>query len=284
MSIVRAVATVLSLVGLSALTPDGGARAASPRRLTLAYTAELRGNILPCTCPRDPFGGMDRRIGFVDSLRSAGEALVVLDAGGLFPAPETTHMLSEAARESLQCLVSDGASSTGYDAIAGSAAPPHPRCGAPLPWLPPATARAIVRAGSRVVLASVAESLDPREARRAIKDAGRRDLLVLLVDGDLSFATYSARLLGADVAIVARGAWFPEPIHKDGVLFLGPGRDGKYVGLLTLELGSGAPRVVRARLRPMDGLVAAPDPWTERVAAFVMAVDRENPGALYPSE
>jgi hypothetical protein len=179
--------------------------------------------------------------------------------------------------------MADGVRAMGYDAVAGIR-DGEMECDAGVPWLAPNNARLIERGGARIVVASVNESLDPESARMAIRGAGRSDLLILLVDGDLHFASRAAQALGARVAIVSRGACFPQPVRQDGVVYLGPGRDGKYVGLVTLDLAGGEPRILSADLRRMDGSAPRAAAWTERVDALVLEIDRTNPGALFPRE
>ena len=62
-----------------ALPPAGVA--IPTKRVTLAWTAEVRGEIEPCGCPTVPYGGFERRAAYVDQLRAQGDPVFVLDAG-----------------------------------------------------------------------------------------------------------------------------------------------------------------------------------------------------------
>ncbi len=53
------------------------------KRVTLAWTGEVRGEIEVCGCPTVPYGGFERRDRYLDRLREQGEPLVVLDAGDM---------------------------------------------------------------------------------------------------------------------------------------------------------------------------------------------------------
>src|SRR5262245_46785725 len=85
-------ATLLLLAG-------GGPRAAStseatPRRLVLLVTADLKGKTSPCGC-HVPKGGFARLATYVDSTRAAGSPTLFLDAGGSFPEQDGRTDLAE---------------------------------------------------------------------------------------------------------------------------------------------------------------------------------------------
>jgi hypothetical protein len=266
-------AGVLSAAVLLA-APD--ARAVTPRTVTLVYTAELRGNIVPCSCPARALGGLARRIGWVDSLRAASmEPLFVVDAGSSTDLAQTYPGMPPPEQDRLERLLDEGDRALGYDARAGGADGP--------PRLPPNQARRIVHGGAAVVFVAVDERVDAAPALPALRQAGKADLVVLLCSGDTNFALSAAKLLQPDVAVVARGATFPEPLRRDGVLFLGPGVDGKYVGYARITLGKPA-RAVEARLRAMDASVGSSGEWEARVETEVLAVESRHPGALVRGE
>lgn len=51
------------------------------KRVTLAWTGEVRGEIEVCGCPTVPYGGFERRDRYLDRLREQGGPVIVLDAG-----------------------------------------------------------------------------------------------------------------------------------------------------------------------------------------------------------
>lgn len=272
---------------LFALLGAGGAAAPSaadrPEAIRIVYTAEVRGNLLPCPCPSRPLGGLGRRIGWIDSLRAASETpLLVVDAGSLLPAGEFFPFLTAEDLARLRCLHAEAADRIGYSAIAGEPAGPEEEG---LPWLPPNRSRTVEIGGRSIRLAAVAEHapLDPE--RLTGESAPPADLTILLCDGDFHLAGRAAREIGADLAIVSRGAFYSEPIERDGTLFLGPGREGKHVGAVTVSFGAhGDFLIVNPTLRPMDAAVPVPLDWRRRVEETVLWLERRSPGALAPFE
>jgi hypothetical protein len=271
---------------LAGLIVPAAAAGAAGSTLAIAYTAELRGNLLPCPCPADPLGGLARRVGWVDSLRQAVDLpLLVVDAGKLLPARDAFPTLPEADWQRLQELHVEAAHRIGYDLVLSD---PHSDPEGPhgdLPWIQPGEARLVRRGGLRIAIAAVDERSDPAPARRALTLLGPVDFVVLLCSGDLHFARRASRDLGASVCVVARGAAFREPVVEEGTLYLGPGRDGKYVGLAEVEVAAPHQVIPRAlRLRRMDATAPAPAPWRERVEETVLAIERTSPGAFAAGE
>ncbi|MSP57059.1 MAG: hypothetical protein EXR69_15890 [Myxococcales bacterium] len=77
-------------LALPALTPRvAGAGLPPPgpaitvKRLTIAWTGEVRGEVGVCGCPTVPYGGFGRRERYLDRLREQGDPVFVLDAGDM---------------------------------------------------------------------------------------------------------------------------------------------------------------------------------------------------------
>jgi hypothetical protein len=258
---------------LFSVAPAGGA---TGRTITLAYTAELRGNLVPCACPARPLGGLARRIGWVDSLRSATAGPVfVVDAGSSEEPLGGYPFVPPAERVGLQTLLEAADREMAYDASVGAS-----RDAASLQAN---EARRVVRDGVAVGFVAVDERTDPTPAGKAVRALGRVDLVVLLCSGDFSFATTAAGIVRADIAVVARGAKYTAPIWQDGVLFLGPGVDGKYVGLARVTDGKPV-RALDVRLRSMDATVPSSPAWEERVETALVGLEARHPGALSRGE
>ena len=263
------VAGILLLAG----APAQGAPA---RTFSLAYTAELRGNIVPCACPARPLGGLSRRIGWIDSLRTAATGpLFVVDAGRFESYPGGLPFPQGPARDGLRSLLHDGDRAIAYDARVGGAAVPG--------GLRPNEARRILRDGVAVAFVAIDERIDPAPAAAALRRLEKADVVVLLCSGDLSFATAAAVTVGADVAVVSRGATFFEPLWRDGILYLGPGLDGKYVGLARLAVGPPV-HALEVRLRAMDASVPDSPAWKARIEDVLLGVERSQPNALSRGE
>jgi hypothetical protein len=273
------------LTALCACVSFTGTQAAGQpdRALRLVYTAETHGNLLPCACPGHPLGGLARRIGFIDSLRAAGEPILLVDAGRFFPERTDYPLLPETGLSTLLDLHADAAVAAGYDAIALPEERGSTLEGAP--WLRSNEARLLTKGGLRLALVAVDERGDASGAAGAVRSLGTVDLVILLCSGDLNFAFAAAKSVGAQVAVVSRGACLRGPLRQDGVLFLGPGQAGKFVGFAELEVGARKQvRPIRLLLRPMDASVPADSLWRERVEQTTLAIERAHPLALSQGE
>jgi hypothetical protein len=262
----------------------GQAVATPARTLRIAYTAETHGNLLPCVCPGHPLGGLARRVGFLDSLRSgSADPTFVVDAGKFFADRSEYPAITDRDLRTLRDLQAAAAKEAGYDAVLldmGISAPAETG-----PWLPSGAARAVTKAGVRVLFLALDERSDLETARGSLDAAGPADLTVLLCSGDLNFAQAAAQMTGAQVAIVSRGACFSEPLVRDEVLYLGPGRAGKYVGVADCSTsGGGKVKAAQVRLRPMDGGAPSSAVWQERVERTVLAIERTSPSTFTQGE
>jgi hypothetical protein len=86
---VSLLAAVVASSGLGAGTCAAAGSAASDRKLTIFYTAEIHGTPEPCGCTSDPLGDVARYAALVRAATRSGAVLVV-DAGGLsFPESST---------------------------------------------------------------------------------------------------------------------------------------------------------------------------------------------------
>lgn len=272
----------LILLAACVALPGARAAAASGAILRLAYTAETRGNLLPCSCPKRPLGGLARRLGFLDSL-GAGQPvpLLTVDAGRFFPGRSDYPLLPAEGLDSLVALHVEAARAAGYDAIVADppAGDPDPR------WLRPNTGRLVERGRLRIGIVAVDERQDPSTARDAVRELGSIDLLLLLCSGDFNFALRAAEALDADVIVVSRGALLQSPTIRDDRLYLGPGQAGKYVGLAEIAVaGQKKVQVRSVRLRPMDAGAPADPDWQDRVDQTALALERAYPLSLSQGE
>ena len=76
-----------AIVSSSESSPAHGTRAAPSDTLVILYVGETQGNLAPCSCPEQPWGGLARRVGFFrEAHRNHGTALTLLfDTGGFLP-------------------------------------------------------------------------------------------------------------------------------------------------------------------------------------------------------
>lgn len=264
------------LLGLAAAAAASAIPAAA-RPLRVVFTAELRGNLLPCPCPDRPLGGIVRRTAWIDSLRAASdEPLLVLDAGGVLP--RSWGSRDDGPLRLVRSTFSEGLRRGGYDAI-NAEAPPWSDAAA-LQWLRPGETRRILREGIPIEIQAVSErGFVPGQAGRAATrpEGGLR---ILLCDGDINLARAAAGRGGADLAIVARGARYDPPAQLDGVVFVGPGTDGKYVGEILLDVTRERVAVVTHRLRPMDGTIGFDRAMQSRLEEALSAAAATRPDLL----
>ena len=54
------------------------------KEITILYTGETHAMIYPCSCPKEPDGGISRRATLIKQLRKTNPHTLVLDSGGLF--------------------------------------------------------------------------------------------------------------------------------------------------------------------------------------------------------
>lgn len=266
----RIASTLQCFVLCVALVP----RDAGGRTIRICYTTELHGNLMPCACPIRPLGGLARRIGWIDSLRAAPDAepILMLDAGESLPRAQDFPRLDDSRRDAILPLYQEAAKRIGYDAISGID-------------LETNQAKILVRNGIHIAVVALAEGIDPETAAPALRSLGRVDLTIALCSGDLNFAASAARRIGAKVAVASRGACLGGPFWRDGVLILGPGRAGRYVGLAQVDIRpDGAVHALDVRLRAMDGSVSADPVWRDRVERTVLDIERVLPGAFVAGE
>jgi len=73
-----------SLILLSFLALVGHAFA-EPKKLTIIFTGDTRGEIENCHCPKDDFGGFERRASYIEEARKEAGEILLLDVGDTLP-------------------------------------------------------------------------------------------------------------------------------------------------------------------------------------------------------
>jgi hypothetical protein len=66
---------------------------AETKKLTILFTGDARGEIENCRCPKDDFGGLERRANYINEVRKDMGEILLLDAGDVLPLfnPEFTR-------------------------------------------------------------------------------------------------------------------------------------------------------------------------------------------------
>jgi hypothetical protein len=272
--------------------PGTQARAGSSAdTLSVFFTAETQGNLEPCACPRSPQGGLARRTGF---LRGAAEAVharagtaLVLDAGGFFPEGEVPLRNDPAVARRFTALLLDALARSGAQAVAldhgerdflEQTAPREARRLREvfLEADPPGTPRVLDWGAHRVAIVALEESLTDDAVRVAGSAArARGDFVIALARGDGFSGRRLARLSGADLVVLSRGARPEGPLLEGSSILVGCGIEGKEVGEVRIVLDPGAggtrgvPRVTGFQLHPMDAAVVADPVIARSVEAIV---------------
>jgi hypothetical protein len=107
----RYVARALLLAGSVALAAGCGT-GREDRRLLIVTTDDVAGKTSPCGC-HTPKGGLARRATFLDSVRAVRKRVLVVDAGGFFPATDDER---EAAPFMLRAMATMGTQVAGVGA------------------------------------------------------------------------------------------------------------------------------------------------------------------------
>ncbi len=66
---------------------------AEPKKLTIVFTGDSRGELENCHCPKDDFGGLERRANCINDVRKDTDEILLLDVGDVLPLfnPEFTR-------------------------------------------------------------------------------------------------------------------------------------------------------------------------------------------------
>jgi hypothetical protein len=289
--------TVPAAAGPTAQAP-GAVRLTAPARggiaadtLSVFFTAETRGNLEPCACPQNPQGGLARRTwylhGAAEAVRARGGAALIVDAGGFLPEGEVPLRDDPTVARRLTTLLLDGLARSGVQAVAldrgqrdflARTAPgeTHRLQGALLEADPPGPPRILAWGTHRVAILALEETLTDEQLRDAGATArARGDLVIVLARGDAFSGRRLARLSGANLVLLSRGARPVSPILEGSSTLVGCGIDGKEVGEVRIVLdpgtdgGRAVPRVAGFQLHPMVGTIPADSEVAQSVAALV---------------
>ncbi len=264
-----------ALLGTLAAGPAWAARTGlspvPPDTLTVLFTGETRGNIVPCACPKNPLGGLARRAGFLrEAARNSQGSLLVLDAGGFMPEGEVPlrddpDVARRYVRLLLRGLERAGIEATALDhgerASIARIAPAELSALGPalLDGDPPAPARIFRREGWKIAVLALEESLPDAEVIAAgTRARAEADLLIVLARADCFTGRRLARLSRAGLVLLSRGARPEAPLREEGAFLVGSGIDGREIGEIRLvRTADGRLDVAGFRLIPMNATVQA---------------------------
>ena len=279
-----------------ALQKPSASNSAEPRsestrtdsRLAILFMSETRANLVPCSCPDGPWGGLARRVGYLADRKSAiGSPVISLDGGGFLPVGTVPLRNDPNAETGLIRLLAESLLRSNLDVITldpGDAS--YLRQIVPDLW-PRIEARAIDASipsptrvvswnGKPVAILALHESLDD-EAVTAAAQAARAEaeVLIVLARADGVSGRRIAALTHADLVVFSFGVRTERPVRYEGCWIVGAGREGKEVGELYLTLDHGEIRIEDYSLTPMDDAIT-PHAATETLVRTLL--DEFGPG------
>jgi len=269
---------------------------AGERRLTLFYTAEVRGVVEPCGCTSDPLGDVARLSALIADERRGGTAVALVDAGGLLypegavspkerPASDLRADFLAAQFQEMGLL---GAALDESDTRGGAERLRPARLASNFLGTravrPP---RVETVGGIRLGLVGIgdpaaatalgARTRDMVEAARAdvagLRDAGA-EIVVVLASVDKNGARKLARDCGADVIVLGKrvGAGMARLEKVGRTLIVAPADELQRVGRLEIVLRGGPNAGPAAPLDLQDG--GGPDATRLRLVELERALER----------
>jgi len=247
-------------------TPADAGSAIAADTLTVLFTAETRGNLVPCSCPGEKTGGVARRVGLLRELarkRSAGGTVLVCDAGGQLPDGPVPLRDSPGTMERYVSLLLEAMEAPGLTAaaidhgerafLARNAPGPAGRLASVLLEADPPSPARRVRWGDRTIaILALEESLPDAKVLAAGRAArAGADYLFVLARADALTGRRLARLAGADLVLLSRGARPPDLLREGEAILAGCGIDGHEFGEIRLVENRGFPDAARLRLEPV---------------------------------
>jgi len=84
---------ISSLIFLAAFSLLASPCFAEAKKLTIVFTGDARGELENCHCPKDDFGGLERRYNYINDVRKDTDEILLLDTGDVLPLfnPEFTR-------------------------------------------------------------------------------------------------------------------------------------------------------------------------------------------------
>jgi hypothetical protein len=264
-----------ALLALGAIVLSSGvAPQASPRKVTIFYTAEIQGTLEPCGCTSDPLGDVARMTAAVRRAEKAGPVLVV-DAGSLsYPGGTIPGLRREAADLRAHFLATElarlpfGGSALGEtDAAAGLERVQPPRLAANVRGAAKVVAPSSLRRVGGISIGvlgvtdpAVARGLglnaeDPVVAAKRETEALRArgaELVIALAAMDRPAARQVARGSGADFVVVGKNVGDQGLARAEAVgpaFLVAPGSELQRVGRIDIVIrgeSGGRPRLVDA--------------------------------------
>lgn len=248
---------------------------APPATFSILFTGETRGNLVPCSCPDGPWGGLARRVGYLSGRRGKIQGpLLTLHGGGFLPVGTVPLRNDPEAEVEFVSLLTESLSRSGFDAIVlGAEEREYLTRIVPERWpdlelraldsSPAPQPRVFSMGGVPVAVLAVDESLaDATLAAVARSARSLADLVIVLARADGVSGRRIAEQTAADLVILSYGVRTAAPVRYAKSWVVGAGREGKEIGELQLERTPEGLQILDYRLVPMDETVAA-DPATE---------------------
>jgi hypothetical protein len=288
-SATRLAAELATNVSPSASTTARETPAARSDTLVIVYVGETQGNLAPCRCPEQPWGGLARRVGFFRNAHRSHEGALTLlfDTGGFLPSGEVPLRDTPSAARRLTELLLSSFDRAGIDAVAldrGESQFLHGLAPAKASsWEnrtlvadPPSAPKWWDWGDRRVAAIALSSTLSDTEVVDACSSVRREaDVLIVLARADALDGRRLARLSNADLVLLSRAARPPRPLREGRSWLIGAGGHGREVGEVLLAWTGGSLELVESRLHPMDDSVPVDSVTDEQVRKLL---DEEGPG------
>ncbi len=272
---------------------ETGVTPSAPDTLVVYLTGETRGNLVPCQCPDGPWGGLDRRVGFLTERANtgpdseSGPTTWYLDSGGFLPVGAVPVRDDPEAAQRLVTLLVSALDRSGVDALAlNHREREYLQMMAGEDWSllndraldadPPSPHRVLDWNGTPVAVLALEASLDTelmaQAASRARADA---ELLFVLARAAGPSGNRIAEATGADLVLMSQGSRPPRPVRSGRTWLVGPGSKGKEVLELRIIREEQGLDVIWHEHVAMDSFVEADPEMTDRVRHLL---DEFGPG------
>ena len=276
---------VLSTSCTTAFQGNGGENKAGEIRII--FSGNTLGELKPCGCAKEEDqGGIERRMGYLNSIRARDKNILLLDTGDNFKEPTRQGKIK--AKYLLRAMMKmeyDAVLPGDHDLVYGNS---FLREHKDLPWIASniemdAWPLAQVRVksfdnGLKAAIIAVADPdllyesrhaqariIPPREAvqeqLRQLEGKTLPDLVVLLTHMEREKALRFLDVEGVDVVINGHmekesDLIDMEPVQKDGKIFVQPGPRGQKIGELTVTIGSQGEKSFAPKMVPMGSKIS----------------------------
>jgi len=280
----------------------------APASVTIIYTGSANGQLEACRCPGNPYGGLARQAGAIAELRDMYQNTVLVDTGDVL-AEEPEQLKFQYQQRALGLMKYDAVAVGDQDfslgpavltALAAASGTPYVSANVKLSGLDTGP-RVLDRAGIKIGVISLTSPAafafsqrglpdgvavdDPAEVARVLVPELKTScqMVLVLFHGNLEDArALAGSVEGIDVVICGHsGASLQVGERVGATWLLAPGRNGEWVGRITLKLDESR-HVVGGddQLIPMDDLIVDDDQVAKVISDYQAEAQQRQRQAL----